>query len=96
MYIREVLEVYQVPGRKIYVKAIAEECKLIYPQTYQDPAEYGDALVETFISILDLEEYLDCDITEDTIIEDDTMIEYLQEYDFDWRMIEDDYWTDFT
>ena len=91
MYIREVLEVYQVPGRKIYVKAIAEECKLIYPQTYQDPAEYGDALVETFISILDLEEYLDCDITEDTIIEDDTMIEYLQEYDFDWRMIEDDY-----
>lgn len=92
MRISKVVEIYPVRGREVYVKAIAEASRLIYHQTQYDPPEYGDSYVETFISILDLEEFFDIDITEDSIIED-YVNEYLEEidYELDWRLIENDY-----
>ena len=92
MRILEIVDIYPVPDRKVYVKAVAENCRLIHHQTQYDPAEYDDSFVEAFISILDLEDAFDMDITEDTVL-DEIVPEYLQEIDFDldWRMIENDY-----
>jgi uncharacterized protein (UPF0305 family) len=92
MRIIEVVEIYPVAERKVYVKAIAENSRLVYHQTQYDPPEYGDSYVEAFISILDLEDFFDMDITEDTIIEE-LVEEYLKEinFDLDWRVIENDY-----
>lgn len=92
MRILEIIDFYPVPDRKIYVKAIAENCRLVHHQTQYDPPEYNDSYVETFIPILELEDYLDMDITEDTILEE-VVPEFLKEYnyDFDWRVIEQDF-----
>lgn len=92
MYITEVVDIYPVPDRKVYVKAIAENSKVVYPQTLYDPPEYGEDYVEAFISILDLEDFYDMDITEDTVIEN-LVKEYLSEidYELDWSVIERDY-----
>lgn len=91
MYISEVVDLYQLKEKEIYVKAIAEDYKLIRHQTLYDPAEYGPAYVETYISKLDLESYYDQDIPESEL--ETFAKQYLQEldYDLDWRVIENDY-----
>jgi hypothetical protein len=91
MYIQELIDVSLVKDREVYVKATAEDCKVLYRQTYLDPEEYGSAEVETFISTLDIEEYYDMDIPDDKI--EEYAKEYLKDinYDLDWRVIENDY-----
>lgn len=91
MYIEKLIEVSLLRDKKVYVKAIAENCKLLYRQTYFSPEEYGPAAVEAFISTLDIEDYYDIDIPSDKI--EEYTKKYLNDIDFelDWRVIEDDY-----
>ena len=91
MYIEEILEINLLREKEVYVKALAEDCKLIYKQTYFSPEEYGSSIVEAFIPILDIEEYYDIDILEDDAVE--YARKYLNDIKFDlnWRVIEDDY-----
>ena len=92
MFADKIDEIHLINDKKeVYVKAIAENSKLIRSQTLLDPPEYGPAYVETFISIFELQEFFDKDI------EPEEMISYTQEYlkeldyDLDWKFIEDDY-----
>jgi hypothetical protein len=91
MYIKELLEVSLLREKEVYVKALAEDCKLIYKQTYTSPEEYGPTMVEAFIPILDIEEYYDIDISIDEC--EEYAKKYLTDIKFDlnWRVIEDDY-----
>lgn len=92
MYIETIDEIYLVNNDKeVYVKAIAEDAKLIRSQTLLDPPEYGPAYVETFISIFDLQEFFDQDISPEELIS--YTEKYLEERDFDldWKFIENDY-----
>jgi len=91
MFIDKIDEISLLTEKEVYVKAIAEGVKLLYPQTLLDPAEYSPAYVEAFISSLELEEFFDVDILPEDLVK--YAEEYLEsiDYELDWRVIEDDY-----
>lgn len=91
MYIDKIDDIYLLNDKEVYVKAIAENAKLLYRQTLLDPEEYQPAYVEAFVSSLELEEFFDVDIEPEDLVK--YAEEYLKEinYELDWRVIEDDY-----
>lgn len=89
----EILDISFEDSETVCVKAVAEDCKLVYAQTLYDPPEYGPGLVEGFVSLSDIQDYcseLGLKIPTEHPI--DAVKEYLKaiDYDLDWRIITDD------
>lgn len=95
MFISEITEIkFYKDEDCYYIEALAEDCVLIRPQTYDDPPEYGPAKVCSYLKSDDLNEFITL-YNLNQFVEDSTEIvsEYLDsvDYDLDWRIIEDDY-----
>lgn len=65
----------------VRVKAVIEDSILLYPQTMEDPAEYGPGLCEAVFELY-----------EDEIIPDNEneLIQYLKNLDLSWELVESD------
>lgn len=94
MYITEILEITKVDDETAYIKAVAEEFKLIHPQTLYDPPEYGPVIVEAHLDLSDITDYENPDtkLRIPTEYLQDSVIEYLKAIDFDleWSVVEYD------
>lgn len=91
MFIDKIEEIYSLNDKEVYVKAIAEDAKLRYHQTFSSPAEYAPAYVEAFISSLEMEEFFDEDIEPQDLVNYANQYLIAIDYDLDWRIIENDY-----
>lgn len=77
MSILSIESLYQ-EGDEVYVSAVVDDITLVYPQTYNDPAEYGSALCESSFYI-----------GEDTLPEDDEeLIKYLNSLNLEWDLVD--------
>lgn len=65
----------------VYVRAIVEDAALLYPQTWEDPAEYCAAVCEASF-----------EISEDDILPDNDLelIQYLEDLDLSWELVDND------
>ncbi len=77
--------IYQVDKieDEVTVKAIVEDMVLVYPQTMEEPAEYGPALCTASFTISEDDEALPEN--------DDELIEYLEGLDLEWEVVKDDW-----
>jgi len=81
----EILEIKTLDDATVYVQAVAEDFILDRTQTLYDPPEYRSAIVETFIDLENIRDYMDCDVVSQDIIS-----QYLESvnYDLDWKEVE--------
>lgn len=94
MNISEILKIEFEDDETIYVEAIAEDYRLVYPQTLYEPPEYGPAIVSAFISLSTINDYSgETGLRIPMEYPLDAVKEYLEtiDYDLEWRMIEYDY-----
>jgi hypothetical protein len=82
----EILEIKNLDDATVYVQAIAEDFILDQAQTLYDPPDYRSAIVETFVDLETIRDYMECDIVSQDIIS-----QYLEcvDYDLDWKEVGD-------
>lgn len=82
----EILEIKTLDDATVYVQAVAEDFVLDRGPTLYDPPEYRPAIVETFIDLEDIRDYMECDVVSQDIIS-----QYLEcvDYDLDWKEVDD-------
>jgi hypothetical protein len=82
----EILEIKTLDDATVYVQAVAEDFILDWAPTLYDPPEYRSAIVETFIDLEDIRDYMDCDVVSQDIIS-----QYLESvnYDLNWKETEE-------
>lgn len=76
--------IYQIQQNsdEVYVQAVVEDMVQTHAQTYYDPPEYGPALCEATFC-LDEDEVLPSD--------EDSIIDYLESLDLEWKVIKEDF-----
>lgn len=81
----QILEIKNLDNATVYVQAIADDFILDRAQTLYDPPEYRSAIVETFVDLENIRDYMECDIVSQGIIS-----QYLErvDYDLDWKEVE--------
>ena len=87
--IMEILEIKMIDHETAYVEAILEDSVLVHHQTLYDPPEYGSATWYTYVNISDvLEDFTD--IGSNVIVDDleDSIIQYLENHNQDWKLCE--------
>lgn len=86
MNISEVLKIKQLDDSTVYVQVIAEEFTLDRAQTLYDPPEYRSAIVESFVNISAIEDYVEYDV-----LTNDIVSQYLEciDYELDWKETDD-------
>lgn len=76
--------IYKIEVKEDYVNVVAvvEDAQLVYPGNHIDPPEYGPAVCKSGF-------YLN----EDEILpeDEDELIEYLNDLDLDWEVVDDEY-----
>lgn len=82
----QILEIKNLDNATVYVQAIADDFILDRAQTLYDPPEYRSAIVETFVDLENIRDYMECDIVSQGIIS-----QYLErvDYDLDWKEVSD-------
>jgi len=82
----KILEIKTLDDAAVYVQAVAEDFILDRAPTLYEPPEYRSAIVETFIDLGVIQDYMDCDV-----VSQDTISQYLEcvNYDLDWKEVED-------
>lgn len=82
----EILEIKTLDDATVYVQAVAEDFVLDRAPTLYDPPEYRPAIVETFIDLEDIRDYMECDVVSQDIIS-----QYLEcvDYDLNWKEVDD-------
>lgn len=82
----QILEIKNLDNATVYVQAIADDFILDRTQTLYDPPEYRSAIVETFVDLENIRDYMECDIVSQGIIS-----QYLErvDYDLDWKEVSD-------
>lgn len=94
MFITDIIEILLEDNETFYVKAYAEDCILKYNQTLYDPPEYGPALVDVFIPMSDISNYIsETGLTIPMDYPIDACTEYLEaiNYDLNWRILDYEY-----
>lgn len=82
----EILEIKTLDDATVYVQAVVEDFVLDRGPTLYDPPEYRPAIVETFIDLEDIRDYMECDVVSQDIIS-----QYLEcvDYDLNWKEVDD-------